>query len=314
MALIAHPVRADEALMDAFTVRNGNPYVALFGLPESWAVGVPAPGKDSFSVRYEVASSFDFGELPGESVALDGETERLTLSYERSLGERWAWGVAVPWVRHSDGYLDSLIIDWHDLFGLPQNGRDKAPKNRLAYGFANGDENIFIDDSVSGLGDVQFSLARRFGDGNTSLRVHAKLPTGDADDLLGSGGADLAVTLQHARDFGERWQAGLHGGVTLLSEGDVFEELSRPAVGHFGARVAFRPTGRLALKVQWDVHSQVFEDTRLKHLNEVAYVLSFGGSVRMGNYLLDVVVTENYPHPEITPDVAFQLALRRSVR
>ncbi len=303
--------------MEAFTVRNANPYVALFGLPEHWAAGVPAAGKDSLAVRYEVASSFDFGTGVNESVVLDGETERLTLSYERGFGERWAWGVALPWVRHSDGYLDSLIIDWHDAFGLPQNGRDRAPKNRLTYGFVGGGENILIDDTVSGPGDVQFTLARRFGssaDRATSLRVHAKLPTGDADDLLGSGGADLALTLQHARDLGARWRAGVHGGVSLLSRGDVFEDLSRTAVGHFGARVAFRPTQRLALKVQWDAHSQVFEATRLKHLNEVAFVLSFGGTVRLGAYLLDVVVTENYPHPEITPDVAFQLALRRSTR
>ena len=92
----------------------------------------------------------------------------------------------------------------------------------------------------------------------------------------------------------------------------MLDDLVRPLVGTAGVKVGYRVLDNVALKVQWDVHSQVYESTRLRQLNEIAYILSFGGSVRMGDYLLDLVVTENYPHPEITPDVAFQVGLRRA--
>ena len=261
-----------DAVDAPFEVRNGNPFIAIFGLPQYYGVR-PEHG---FALRYNVASSYDGSVLrpdggpADEQTLLDGETERLELSYKSPLGDaenRWHWGVTFPLVRHSGGYLDSLIIDWHDAFNLPQNGRDLARNNQLAYGFAVDDEVLVIDDTVSGIGDVQVTLDRRFGrDGQqpTLLRAHLKLPTGDSDKLFGSGGTDLALTLHQRWQMGQRWNADFMLGATFLGDGQVLAERVRPVVGHAGVKVAFRALDNLSLKVQWDVHSQVYEQTRLK--------------------------------------------------
>lgn len=319
-----------------FTIKNGNPFISLFGLPQVHS----ASPRAGWGLRYDVASNFDgsvfdrsFAEtgtsgLRSEQVVLDGETERLSLDFYGGFGaeaadgtaqrpvRRWGWGVSVPWVRHSGGYLDNLIVDWHDWFNLPQNGRDVAVNDQLTYAFANDDHFVGIDDSTSSLGDIQLTLDRSLGRLDkhhpTLLRVHLKLPTGDDDKLTGSGGMDLALSFHQHWQMSQRWDADFSLGAAYLSDSGLLDDLVRPLVGKAGVKVGYRVLDNVWLKVQWDVHSQVYESTRLKQLNEIAYILSFGGSVRIGNYLLELVVTENYPHPEITPDVAFQVGLRRA--
>lgn len=297
------PTAQGDPLDAPFTVHNANPFVSIYGLPRGGL-------DDNFAVRYTVASSFDAGSDGGRSVVLDGETERLEFSAVRALGDYWQVGIDIPWVRHSGGYLDDLIIDWHDWFDLPQNGRDTAPQDLLRFGFADAQGAIGVFDDQQGLGDVSLSLARDVA--GFRARATLKLPTGEPDDLLGSGGADVALSVARDWRLGQRWDAHVALGATWLDDGDVLPDYVRPVVGTLRAKMGFRAAPWLALKVQWDVHTQVYERVRLRHLNEIAYVLSFGGTLRTGDYLLDVVVTENYPHPEITPDVAFQLGLRRA--
>ena len=87
--------------------------------------------------------------------------------------------------------------------------------------------------------------------------------------------------------------------------------MNRTLVGQLGVHTSLRVGQHVLLRVQWDAHTQVYEDTGLRQLNEIAYLLSVGGTLRFNeSHALDIVVVENYPHPKISPDVAFQLAWR----
>ncbi len=308
----AMSVQADN-LNRPFTVQNQHPFVNLFGLTRVTDARILADERTIAYASYSVASHFEVGRNASEQIVIDGESERLDFTVRHGLAPHWEIGANVPFVRHSGGYLDNLIIDWHDLFDLPQNGRDLAPDDRIAIGYVGPLGQVGVFDDVSGIGDVQIFAARELGP-TTALRGHIKVPTGDADELLGSGGVDVGVSLGHEGSISERWLWGANVGVNFLSDADVLGDHVRPVVGQFGARVAYQPTDWLSLKVQWDAHSQLYEDTRLRQLNEIAYVLSFGGTMRIArNGVLDLVVTENYPHPEITPDVAFVVGLNWSL-
>ncbi len=296
-----------------FVLQNENPLVSVRGMPRNLGADL-VPRGFSTQVSYSVASHFEIEDSGAEQVVLDGETERLSLRWQWGLSPGWEVGLDVPLVRHSGGYLDSLIIDWHDWFNLPQNGRDIAPQDELQLAYAGGGEAILLNDDASGVGDVRLLGARQLSQSAgraTALRAYVKLPTGDEDELLGSGGVDAGITLHHRRALYDNLTLNLWGGAAYLSGGDVLSNRNRGWVVAGGAAAALRLNRAVSLKVQWDAHSQVYEDTRLQQLNEVAYVLSFGGSIRLGpRQALDIVVVENYPHPEITPDVAFQLGWR----
>ena len=306
---------AADGLSQPIAVKNHNPFVQMFGLSATPG-GTRAPADAlTLSTSYAVASHFEIAlDGVGDDIVIDGETERFEVDVRRGIGERWEAAVAVPLVRHSSGYLDGVIIDWHDWFGMPQNGRDIAPRDRLAFVYRGQGGPVDLVDDASGPGDLRLSLGRSvdLGDGSaTMVRLQVKLPTGESDELLGSGGTDLALAIDHERDLTPRLRWGLNGAVTALGDGDVLDELVRPFVAQFGTSFAYRVADSVALKLRWDVHSQPYEATSLKQLNEIAYVLSFGGTIRLApSAYLDLIVTENYPHPEIAPDVAFRVGFR----
>jgi hypothetical protein len=292
-----------------FAVQNQNPFVSMHGLPRYASANVLGSGESQIDLSYAVASNFESGSTPLEQIRLDGESERWGLRYLRGVGNGWEVGVDVPFVKHSGGYLDGVIINWHDWFGLPQGGRDQTAQRQFEYAYVGADGRVAFGEG-SGLGDMQWLIGKTLhaaDDAATVVRGHFKLPTGDEDQLLGSRGVDLGVTLHHVRQLQAKWSVGLSVGATYLSEGDVLPQQTRPFVGHAGGFTSYAATERLRLTVQWDVHSQVFDDTRLRQLNEIAYVLSFGADMKFGRSNVRFAVVENYPHPKITPDVAFFL-------
>ena len=298
-----------------FAVVNHNPLISIRGLGRDWGTQVTPVGQHAVQMGYSVASSFDGGQTATERVDLDGESERAEFRVFWGIAPGWEVGAEVPYVRHSGGYLDNLIIDWHDWFDLPQNGRDVAATGVLDFSYANAaGAQLAVLDDAAGLGDVQLFVGRTLAHAPrsaTTLRAHLKLPTGDDQELLGSGGVDGGVSVHHWRSLGGGFDMGAWLGVNYLNSGDVLADQVRSVVGQAGIRTAWSPNDRIALRVQWDMHSQVYENSKLRQLNEIAYLLSFGGTVKLGaRSALDIVVVENYLHPEISPDVAFQLAWR----
>ena len=118
-----------------FTTFNQSPLVQIFGLPPIGEARILPSGEERFRLLSMVASNYVQRSNASESLLLDGETQRVELDYVRSKGGRFEWGLHVPYITHSPGALDSFIIKWHDIFGLPQGGRDTAPRDVLNYNY-----------------------------------------------------------------------------------------------------------------------------------------------------------------------------------
>ena len=299
---------------DAFLVENQNPFVNVFGLAKNHGARLTKPNQVVMGLTYSVASNFEIGDNAGEQIVIDGEQEKTTLGVKWGVNERWELGIEVPLVRHSGGYLDNLIIDWHDWFDLPQNGRDLASNDQLLFAYQGGAPSYRLESDATELGNVVILASRAVGSADTlaqALRLHVKLPTGDDETLAGSGGFDAGVAYYVTKPLTSGFEAGGWLGATYLSDSDVLNGLSRSFVAQGGVHVGYQVSDAVSLVVQWDIHSQVYERTRLRQLNEIAYLLSFGATVDLSEgHSLDLVVVENFPHPEISPDVAFQLAWR----
>jgi hypothetical protein len=113
-----------------FATTNQNPLVAVFGLPPAGRHSI-AP-KTAVELRVDIASVCsrdDRSEEAGFSTA----KYRFILALQQGFGERFEFGLEIPYVMHREGFLDRLIIDWHDFFHLPQGERDDLPRDRLAY-------------------------------------------------------------------------------------------------------------------------------------------------------------------------------------
>ncbi len=302
------PVTAFE--IAPFQVRNQNPLVQIYGLPAATGT-LPPAGSSEALLTADCASHFTESSAGGEEILLDGETYRFSLLLRHGIGENLAIGLELPYVLHSDGFLDSFIIDWHDTFDLPQGGRDEAPRKRLLFTYADEKgERLRLDEPADGLGDLRLNGGWRLLQREESaLALHAalKLPTGDSDRLLGSGSTDLALWLAGDHATGKTFAVYAATGALFLTDGDILPDRQRNLVGFATLGGGWRPWSGIIFKLQLDGHTAFF-NSDLPEMSE-SLLLTLGGTLDWGNTSLDIGVGEDLV-VDSAPDVVFHLALR----
>lgn len=318
-AALAPPLsEASPEAHGLFATTDQNPFIQIYSLPSPTMHAAPGTGRWTWGIELDVANGAIRDELPtGERLALDGETYRTSLLLRHQVSERVVAGLSIPFVAHSGGFLDGFVRDWHDVFGLSNSRRDEFRDDALEYSYTNGAGQAFeVTERSRGLGDVRLTLdhslatadpRRRMG-----LRGGLKLPTGDSDDLHGSGSTDVSLQLL-ATDAAtlSAWNATLAwmiGGL-WLGEGDVLGGLRRDLVAVASIGVSRPVWRRLALRLQIDGHSSFYE-TDLEPLGSAGVQLSFGGSIMLARAgRLDLVLVENL-FTDTTPDLVLHFAWR----
>jgi hypothetical protein len=311
----ALPVAAQS--VTPFFTSNQSPVIQIHNLPAIDSAHVLRESSARYRLVNDLASNYTFANRSNENLLFDGETLRNTFVYVRGVGEGWEWGVQIPYISHSGGSLDSFIEDWHDTFGLPQGGRNTAPHNRLNYFYQrNGVTRLSLTESSDGIGDVRVTAGWQQADIGLSTRLSFRgslsLPTGDSDQLQGSGAAELALWASAQRDqsffkFPGTLFGG--GGVLLMGKGDVLANQQRPvaAFGSVGAGARVLPW--MSLKLQADFHSAIYEKSSLTQINANAAQLLMGGDLQIGKHTqLDLMVSEDIT-VHASPDVVFHIGL-----
>jgi hypothetical protein len=299
-----------------YSVANLSPFGILYGVPAIGGANVLAPGAVNAELAAAAANSFAFSNSGREDIYLDGETHRVALRLRRGFAEGWEWTLELPWISHSGGQLDGFIIRWHDLFGLPQGGRDQAERDQLRFSYRrDGIERVRLLEPVSGAGDMRIGLGKslsRDARRPLALRAELKLPTGDPQRLTGSGAADLALWLSAASPVAgtQTWSVYGGAGLAVLGRGDVLPELQHRGVPFASAGLGWRALPQLAVKVQIDANRALYAQSNMPELGHTAMQLALGGSLRIGaDSEFEFVVLEDVA-VETVPDVTLRIALK----
>lgn len=316
LSCILPPCAAEQLPFDTF---NQSPLVQIYGLPGLGSARVLPTGATRVGLVYEAANHVVNAINGAERLELDGETHRTTLRIFRGVGRSAEIGIDLPHVSHSGGFLDAFIEDWHDAFGLPQNGRDVMAHNQLAFRYTrDGTDRVRITRATAGLGDARIGAALQLaraadGDNDLAVRMSLKLATGDSASLHGSGAADLAVWLSTACgqcDGRFSWYGG--GGLLWLGSGDVLPEQQRRGAAFGSAGLHWRALTALTLTAQLDAHSRFYDDSGLRPLNAVSAQLVLGGTWSIARRLdLEIAVAEDAV-VDTAPDVVLRIGLRSS--
>ena len=303
-----------------FYTTNQSPLVQIFGLPPAERALILPKGSGSGLLALDVANNYVNKKNQRETILLDGESWRTTLSARFGLAEGFEGGIDLPFTGNGGGISDSFIEGWHDFFGLPQGGRDKAPRNRLDYTYTrDGATLLHRDDSSFGLGDIRLSAGMQLyrGEGDApagvALRGSLKLPTGESGRLQGSGSTDFALWLTASDDYrlplGHAAIFAALGGMAM-TRGDVIPSQQRHLVGFGTVGCGWSPTEWIAFKVQTSGHTPFYDQSDLAPLNKPAAQLLIGGTLGFSpRTTLDIGVSEDIV-VATSPDVAFHLALR----
>lgn len=170
--------------------------------------------RGSFALRAmsDYSSMFENGGIPPERVLLDGELWRNSLSLTYGVAPRTDLEVEIATLYATSGFLDRFVESWHDLFGLPQGGRESRP--RFGYDMrvsTGGDELYQLDGNELGVGDVPVVLTHQLVEETASapaiaLRVGVELPLGSERGGFGNGALDWGAGVLAEKSWG-RWTA-----------------------------------------------------------------------------------------------------------
>jgi hypothetical protein len=317
IALMVHPAAALEPTPpQPIYAFNQHPIAQIHGIPSLGSASPLAARLTEVTFNVTVANHFAGESNGSEFLILDGETHRATLIIRHGFGAGIEGGVELPYVHHSGGFLDGLIENFHDAFGLSQGGRDMVPRDRLLYRYRrDGVERLSLTEAGGGLGDVRLTGAIALNNNSgipIALRGLVKLPTGDADDLTGSGATDFALWLSAAcRKTHETFCVYGGAGAIWLGNGEVIEGQVRNVVPYTSLGLDWRAFPSIDVKIQLDSHGSLYGDSTVRALEEYAVQLLGAVEWRFAPHsALEISFSEDLV-VETSSDIVWQLAYRQ---
>ncbi len=310
--------KAPTHYLAPFSIKNQNPFIQIYGLPATEPAELVPEGKTTTDITLDIANNSILNTEGNEEIFLDGETYRLTLTWRQGKSNNLEYGIELPLIAHSKGFMDNFIEGWHNAFGMTNSERNKTPSNTLHYEYLrNGTSIIAVTQPKDGIGDIRAYAAKQLRNNNHSaLSAHAslKLPTGQAERLHGSGSTDISLSVSQLK---HRWLTSYqlstfaNAGVLLMSDSDYFDEIQRHVVG-FGSTGAVWDVDDydIDLKVQLDGHTSFYKSD-LPQLGSNTIQLTIGGSVHFDSGArLDIGVGENLL-TDTTPDYLMNFAYKQ---
>ncbi|WP_101758483.1 DUF3187 family protein [Oceanicoccus sp. KOV_DT_Chl] len=306
---------AADRLNDPYVITSRSPFVQIYGLPAAQGAELQGSGQWSGGLQIDVSNNFAENDSASEQVFIDGETHRVNLQGRYGLNEKWELGIDVPYLSHKSGGLDSFIDDWHDFWGFPDGDRPAFPQDQLQFSYQNAaGDSVLLNEPEAGVGDVSLSAAYQLSNNDDqywALRAAVKIPTGDADSLLGSESTDISLALNFSDQQLGQSAFAFHGsaGVMFMDDGEVLSELREDWVVFGSSTLSWLYSSAVSLKLQLDVHS-AFYDSGLTELGDDSAQLIIGGAIRLSeHWLLDLAVSEDIA-VDTAPDVVFHIGVK----
>ena len=294
---------------------NQNPMVLPYGLPLPLPARLASDGAGRYGLVVNWSNTATEESSGRWEATIDAETFDLRLRGEYAFGERWSVMGELPWRSIGGGSLDGAIESWHDFWGLPEGDRKNMPQDRyLIEAQVDGQTVLLYDDDASGIADIPLRVGYQLlADEKSAVSawLSVDLPTGDADDLLGSGATDVVASVAAQSQVAEHWQVFGQFDVAWLGDGDIMPQYQQSWVVAGLAGVTWNAWRALDLTVQLYANSQVF-DVPVTGLSGDAVVLGFGGTWRTGHgWRFDIGMNEDV-QVDASPDATFYALVQKS--
>lgn len=178
--------------------------------PDGTAVGDGLLGPGPAAVGFE-------GDLVRVALNMKATTDTAAFYFSYGLTNRWDVGIAVPVVR-----VDLEAVADAEILRLSTAARP------LVHSFALGNPSATRDSfsasgSATGIGDILVRSKYNFAQGTTAglaAAIDLRLPTGNSDDLLGTGTTQAKVYLVGSTGW-DRFAQHFNVGYTFSGKGDL---------------------------------------------------------------------------------------------
>jgi hypothetical protein len=180
----------------------------------------------------------------------DQETQRLSILYSKGFGHSIEGSVELPLLARNGGFMDPLINWWHhELLPGRDRVRDHIPEGQSIVTIPG----VGTFSGAIGVGDVSFFARKRIAP-RLIAAVGAKLPTGNASELFGSGSFDVGANLEYRTMINRKLQFDASVGVVGQGKPTVLKR-ARGLVDQEFFALTYRRNSRDAWIAQWQSES-----------------------------------------------------------
>lgn len=256
----------------------------------------------------------------GDAFYIDGEFGLLNVVGTYGVTEYLDVSLELNYLTYGGGEMDSFIEEFHDTFGLGQQGRNFVEQDRfqIVIGPGDGETGLVLLEKPSsgGLGDpivrLRYAIPGDPDGWRTNVGLGLKAPVADEERFLSSGNWDVGLTVTTDR----RWdKLGLILGANLVSVGDFVQVSGSTDQLLLSAEMALMRTlgdsGRWVGLLQINTGENIFSDLGGSELGELAIQGTIGVKRKSRSGIWGFAVTENILNQDSTVDVGGHLSWGR---
>lgn len=256
-------------------VRNQNPFALLQAVPELQDSVRLMPGQQQVSLTQTISNHWSVESAAEESVFIDGEGLVTDFTW------RVAWlnaeiAFMLPYVSYRRGQMDDFIERFHQVFSLPNGGRDAYPQNQFTFAY-NGQMSQRLTSPSSGVGDFRLLVGIPLPASSSMhhrLYGQIKAANGNEGKWLGSGAYNTALFISSDWFVGRlmlQWQYGLQ----WQGKSDAIVLDNKRWVPIMSLAGAYSLSHQWQAVVQLDAHGALYDDSTLAQFDS-AILFSMG--------------------------------------
>ena len=243
--------------------------------------------KGDFDIRLEAANTASIARDQSEQadVTMKFETVRAGLFLRYGLTDRLEIGAEVPGYHRYRGFMEEPILGVERGTTGISPARKALRETAYAFNVTNGGRTLFQGaKGATGLGDISFyGKYQLLKETSTlpalSFRVGVKAPTGDTEQIFGSGHLDAGIGLALDKTFATGWivYANLNG---VFPTGQIAGLALQPVISGLVA-VEYLWTDNFSITAQFDYYSPPFHGTGTRVLDKGVTESVIGVSYRI---------------------------------
>jgi hypothetical protein len=290
-----------------FPLKNMSPVALYVGMPELKTAQKLADGEMEYALNASINSHFIPETDEKDALFFDAESYVGDFVWRRGFAA-WEIEVIVPYVSYQEGFMDSFMIRWHNIFDLPGGNRESVKNNQFQIAYF-GHDQLLLTTPAEGVGDMRVQWGKSIVQAERyqhAIHMSLKLPTGDVSDGLGSGSSDLSIFSTHAWQQ-TKWQQELQIGMVLMDKPKVLASQRRDAAFFASAALTYTLDEGWFAVLQYDAHSPLYKNTDQPALGD-AHFMSVGSRWQIKHWQWHMVIIEDID-VDSSPDVGFQLGI-----
>ncbi len=247
---------------------------------------------------------------------IDSGSGRMALQVAYTISRDLSVSLELPLISYYGGFLDIPIENFHKLAGYPFRSRTMMSANQTQF-FISANNKVHLNEGqlgAPGIGDVVLQ-ARQLLISETNhfpamtMRIAAKLPTGDVNTLKGSGSFDFGADVLLSKKIGNGF-ATTNLGVVIPGKWKLIPEMkTRPSLSWI--LVYEQPLGSsVSLLIQNQILTSVLSHEFNADIAKTSYEWTLGSKIDISKSMrISIGVTENYINHENAPDFGMHAGL-----